>query len=376
MKNQFFYFLIVSSLTFIIYSCNDDNEITETNDRDEALTEVISSYTNKTVIATYEAMADNAMALTNAVSSFASEITDEEVYMAAEAWKNTRQYWEKSEAFLFGPAAFNNLDPLLDSWPLDKDQLDQVLEDVELGEVEMSADYVRNNLGSSLRGFHAVEYLLFRDGAARSGSEITESERVYLESVAQVLAEDCITLEAWWAGSDHITTEKQNMLEDAEIEVGDAFGVEMINAGLAGSRYTSQNAALEEIVQGAMDIADEVGNAKIADPVESGNVLDVESWYSWNSLVDFQNNIKSIENVYMGGLNESEREASLSDLVKNKSMDLDSEITENIMIAIEKISAIGEPFRNNLSNNEATDAAIEACNNLFDSLKKLKDLME
>ena len=375
MKKHIYYILILSSLVLITGSCKDDNEVDNPDDQNEVLSSIISDYTNKTVIKTYEAMADNAILLTEAVDNFSTEITDGEVSAAAEAWKNTRQYWEKSEAFLFGPAAFNNLDPLLDSWPLDKDQLDQVLEDVEQGEVEMSADYVRNNLGASLRGFHAVEYLLFREGASRSGVDITTSELTYLKAVAQVLAEDCTTLEAWWGGSDNITTEKQNMLESAEIEVGDPFGDEIINAGLAGSRYASQNAALEEIIQGAMDIADEVGNAKIADPVESGNVLDVESWYSWNSLTDFQNNIESIENAYLGGLNEGDRDNSLSNFVLEKSSDLDAEIKANIELAISKISAIGEPFRNNLSNSEATDAAMEACNSLFDSLKKIKDIL-
>ena len=375
MKKHIQSILILSSLVLIIWSCKEDNGIENPDTQDETLTAIISDYTNNTVIKTYEAMADNALLLSDATKSFSTEISDAEVSAATEAWKNTRQYWEKSEAFLFGPAAFNNLDPLLDSWPLDKDQLDQVLTDVNGGEVEMSAGYVRNNLGASLRGFHAVEYLLFREGAPRKGSDITAPELKYLKAVAQVLAEDCITLEAWWAGNDQVSAEKQNMLESAEIEVGEAFGVEMINAGLSGSRYASQNAALEEMIQGAIDIADEVGNAKIADPVESGNVLDVESWYSWNSLVDFQNNIKSIENAYLGGLNESDRQNSLSDFVQEKSPDLDNEIKVNIELAITKISAIGEPFRNNLSNGVATDAATEACNNLFNSLKKIKELL-
>ncbi len=375
MKKITFYFLILCSLGFITYSCDDDDDGPNTNIQDEALTAIITDYTNKTVIATYESMADNAILLMDAVNNLSDEITNEEVKTAAEAWKDTRKYWELSEAFLFGPAAFNNLDPLLDSWPLDKDQLDQVLADVESDEIDMSADYVRNNLGASLRGFHAVEYLLFRDGEPRSGADISESEFVYLEAVAQVLAEDCITLEAWWTGSSNITSQKQEILENAEIEVGDAFGTELINAGLAGSRYASQTAALEEMVQGAMDIADEVGNAKIADPVQSGDVLDVESWYSWNSLTDFKNNIISIEDAYLGGLVESDRDASLSDFVAKKDASLDAEIKANIEEAITKIDEIGEPFRNNLDNEDGTSAAMDACNALFDSLKKIKNLL-
>ena len=374
MKKLNRFFLLLTVFAFAAYSCSDDEELAEV-EQNEVLKAVITSYTNNTVIETYKNMADNAIVLMELIDGFGTGFSDSDMLAAANAWKDTREYWEKSEAFLFGPAAFNNLDPMLDSWPLDKDQLDQVLADLQSGEVDMNAAYVRNNLGASLRGFHAVEYLLFRDGEARNAASLNDAEYQYLQAVAQVLAEDCITLEAWWAGTDYITAQKVSILEDAEIEVGAAFGTEMINAGTAGSRYVSQNAVIEEMVQGAMDIADEVGNAKIADPVESGNVLDVESWYSWNSLTDFVNNIKSIENAYMSKLFSENSDTSLSDLVKEESPELDAEIKENIELAIAAIENIGHPFRNNLDNTVATDAATDACNELFDSLKEIKNLL-
>lgn len=374
MKKMQIYILTMSLFALTITSCKEDAK-NENEDFTTIFSDILEDFTDKTVIATYSAMADNAILLKNEVEKLEGTVTNEQVSNAAQAWVNTRQYWERSEAFLFGPAAFNNLDPLLDSWPLDKNQLDQVLADVEADKIEMSAAYVRENLGASLRGFHAVEYLLFRDGNARNGADITPSELIYLKAVAQVLTEDCIALEAWWTGTENLTTEKQGILEDAEIETAEPFGNEMKNAGQAGSRYSSLYAAIEEIIQGAMDIADEVGNAKIADPVESGNVLDVESWYSWNSLDDFQNNIRSIENVYLGGLDENNRGVGLSAFVKSKDAALDTEIQSNIENALTTIAAIGTPFRNNLNNKTGTDAAIAACGELFDSLKKIKNLL-
>ncbi|MCG6186280.1 imelysin family protein [Maribellus maritimus] len=367
--------VLLSLLLFVSYSCDNDNDITG-SEQDNLLTEILTDYTDKTVIATYTSMADNSILLTTALEAFEDGITDDEVVAAADAWKDTREHWEKSEAFLFGPAAFNNLDPLLDTWPLDKNQLDQVLTDVESGEIEMSAGYVRDNLGASLRGFHAVEYLLFRDGQARTGADITATEYSYLKAVALILAQDCITLESWWVGTDNLNANKQSILAEAEIETGDAFGDEIKSAGLAGSRYNTQFSAVEEIIQGAMDIADEVGNAKIADPVESKNVLDVESWYSWNSLTDFKNNIRSIENAYLGGADENNRGTSISAFVAGEDAALDTEIKTNIATALSKIDAIGEPFRNNLDNESGTSEAIAACTELFNSLQKIKNLLQ
>ena len=40
-----------------------------------------------------------------------------------QAFTNARREWERSEAFLYGAAANNEIDPHIDSWPLDHDQM-------------------------------------------------------------------------------------------------------------------------------------------------------------------------------------------------------------------------------------------------------------
>jgi len=35
----------------------------------------------------------------------AGQLTESDIRQAADAWKESRRYWELSEAFLFGPAA-------------------------------------------------------------------------------------------------------------------------------------------------------------------------------------------------------------------------------------------------------------------------------
>lgn len=361
--------LVLLASLFMI-SCSEDDAVSVV-DGENMMPTILQDFTNKTVIPTYKNMADNSIIFVNECEKFADGVNDAEVEAAANVWIETRIYWEQSEAFLFGPAAYNNLDPLIDSWPLDKDQLDQLLNQDDI--LDIDAAYVRDNLGASLRGFHATEYILFKDGAPRKASEISNKEIAYLRAVAIVLRDDCIALEAWWAGVSSLSTEKREMLNNAGIEIGSTFGSEIINAGKAGSRYQSQAIALEEIIQGCMDIADEVGNSKIADPAQSKNVLDVESWYSWNSLSDFKNNIKGIENVYMGGT--SSRGTGLTQFVINKNQTLDAEIKVNIANAITKINEIGEPFRNNLNNTTNINEAIDACNKLMESISKIKNLI-
>ena len=150
---------------------------------------------DNTVVPTYAAMKDNSMLLLASSGKFLASGSQSDLDEACANWKATRKPWECSEAFLFGPASFKSLDPLLDSWPLDQTQLDNVL----AGNQELTADFVRNSLGSGLRGFHTIEYLIFRNGTARTASEVSMREKQYLAAVTEVLRDDCTTLWALWA---------------------------------------------------------------------------------------------------------------------------------------------------------------------------------
>ena len=46
---------------------------------------------------------------------------------ACSDWKTARAYWENSEAFLFGAAGDFGIDPHIDSWPLDEDAFNTLM---------------------------------------------------------------------------------------------------------------------------------------------------------------------------------------------------------------------------------------------------------
>lgn len=355
MKNLFWIF----TLCVVLFSACSDDDSGDTNDMEESYdySQIISDYVDYTVIPTYADMKDNSKLLMQATQSYWENGTQDDINLACEYWKKTRKPWECSEAFLYGPAASKSLDPLLDSWPLDQAQLDQVLE----GNEEITADYVRNALGAVLRGFHTIEYLLFREGEPRNASDITEREKQYLVAVTEVLRDDCIILWGSWAGVEAGSSEAA-ILEEIGVELDAPYGSVLKNAGNVGSIYLSQTDAVDEILMGISGIADEVANAKIADPVNSGDVLEVESWFSWNSLTDFQNNVRSIQNSYQGGYDNGTVKSSLSDYVAKQNAELDSRVISLIDDAIATIAAIPEPFRNNLNNEEKVNAAMNAVN--------------
>ena len=366
-----FMLIALVGMTMSFVACGDDNNEPDVNQLDSKKTAIITQYVNGVVIPTYRSLADEANQLAVLCEELRNNPAQSKLNDCCDKWISARKYWELSEAFLFGAAADYNIDPHIDSWPLQKSQLDNILANhaliAALDEDGAAADAFAT-LGYGLLGFHAVEYVLFRDGAPRNVNEISEAELIYNAAVAQDLANQTVRLEASWAGMNHVSTAKQNQLEEFELEPSFNYGENMINAGMTGNAlYKTQLAAMEQILTGASDISDEVGNTKITDPVNSGNVLDVESWYSWNSIADFTDNIRSVRNVYYGSLDGTVNSNSMAAYMNKVNSTLDNNVRTAIDNALKEVSSMPAPFRNHLSKGE-TQKAVDACNNLLDAL--------
>ena len=139
--------------------------------------------------------------------------------------------------------------------------------------------------------------------------------------------------------------------------------------------YKSAIDCVEQILDGCIDIASEVGSAKIGDPYNlymSGKTTEalyaVESWYSWHSRDDYRNNIYSIRNAYYGSRDGKVNANSLSALLATKNAELDTKAKQKIQAAADAIYAIPQPFRNNINSKEAS-AAMTACAELEDFIE-------
>lgn len=364
----------------VVSSCSDDddNAPDETMSAKEiALQKAAKDYVEHTVLPTYRGMADNAIKLYDLCEAISEKHADgtlssQDISAAAQAWKDSRRYWELSEAFLFGPAADYYIDPHIDSWPLDKNSMDDLLTAIKNG-----ADYsIDNNFGYGLLGFHSIEYMLFELSDDGNTSKIhslnyTPEEIAYILMVAEDLRNQCVCLEACWAGTENVSDEKQEILEDADLDKNKNYGEMMINAGKPGSIYKSYQEVAEEIIQGCIDIADEVGNTKIGRPHSGTNTDDrnyIESPYSLNSIEDFQENIRSIKNSYCGAIS---GDSSISDYINTVNPALDTELRTAIDDAISAIAAIPEPFAKNATGAEAENAVKVVGQDLVKSLEKV-----
>ena len=186
----------------------------------------------------------------------------------------------------------------------------------------------------------------------------------------------------------------QNLYEQWSNGYGDAFE----SHDGESSDYTSAESCVEQIIDGCIDIANEVGESKIGGPFDlykAGSTQDalyaVESWYSWHSRDDYKNNILSIANSLLndcisGAPSDLNYRSGIADgsltmnsivvkcMTNNNLRAQGIAVWQAVCTAWDAIDDIPQPFRNNIGSTEAEDA-IEACATLVDQLKALKNLI-
>lgn len=363
-----------------LVGCNK-NENQSTND-DTQIANISAQFVDHTVAPTYSALASLTEQLTNQLTALKANPTNNGIQDACITFLAARQEWERSEAFLFGAAGDFGIDPHIDSWPLDEDAFNTLMGspamiaalDNEDGDVVAG-----ERLGNALLGFHGIEYILFEDGHAKDVSKITPNEWIYITAVAGDLRNRCYQLEVGWLG-DKAPKSHIDKLDDLEMPYTVAggnlsYGENLRNAGHAGSTYSSPKAAIMAILQGCSDIADEVGSSKIYAAWYGEDITYIESPYSHMSITDFHNNIISIRNAYMGGI-EGQRDESLSvhNYVNKGNPMIDAKIIQAIDEALSKIDAMPAPFVEHYSD-AANGAAVKACAELSDAIGEAIDMI-
>ncbi len=138
----------------------------------DVLTEVVENYVDVVVLPTYTDLVKYNKELQSAVTAFRTSPSNSNFSACATAWLTAREPWETSEAFLFGPVADKGLDPNMDSWPLDQAAIVNILTSNTYDNLTWSGDYDEEDESieavQSVRGYHTLEFLIFKDGQART----------------------------------------------------------------------------------------------------------------------------------------------------------------------------------------------------------------
>lgn len=357
MKNNYVLGLVLVGVMGLS-SCTQSKNDPPTNVGAKALTiegQVIQNLSHNVIVSTYKGLSDSTAALREQVTILSQARTQENLEKAQDLWKQSRFYWESTEAFLFGPVELLSIDPMIDTWPLNRADLQSILDQG----APITADVIRSS-GTNLKGFHTVEYLLFGNGLQtnkKSIAALTAREVEYLKATTVVLAEDTAKLTAAW-------TKNYNPDDASSTPYVDVIST----PGSSSSLYASNEAVLIELLNGMVGIADEVANTKIAEPlgadIQSADLDKEESPYSWNSVSDFSNNIRSIRMMFWGSTGSTISGMGFKTLLDKKDPELSNKVAAQIDLAIQKIQDIagpeGTPFGKAIKDSEKRQRVLVA----------------
>lgn len=348
---------LLGAMTIGFTACSSDNggdgefdlpdvgqATTSISSSDKEMQKVAKNYVQEVVYPTYQALASNARTLYSAAqtlykSAEKGTMTQDEINAACEAFKNTRQEWERSEAFLFGSATDNELDPHIDSWPLDRDELERALTNENLiagFKSENPAKFVseHNTEFQSVLGFHGMEFVLFRNGAHRTVEALKANdtdegvtsvkgidELAFLQAVAADVRNITALLEFTWMGSAASNETKAILSGEGSYVFSTlrynglasngtmCFGQFLLSPS-SNTGYQSWQGTMNQIfVGGCSNICAEVADQKLGQAYRvatgQGNTTEdskdyIESPYSHRSFTDYQDNIYSIKNSLYG----------------------------------------------------------------------------
>ncbi|MCA0397159.1 MAG: peptidase M75 [Bacteroidetes bacterium] len=305
-------------------SCQKDDD--KTTDVTALKKDILVNVSTNVITASYTDMNNKATALANAVTALESTTNDANLSAARQAWKDMRVVWEQTEAWLYGPVSSEDIDPRIDTWPVDFNALDAQL----AGSAQFTAAYI-DALPEDLKGFHPIEYLLWGKDGSKTAAAFTAREKSYL----QALTDNLVALskqvdDAWKTG----------------------YSTTFATAGQTGnSTYTSLQSAYLEMVAGMADICEEVANGKMKDPFDAQDTNQEESPFAKNSITDFTNNIQGILKMYQGDYNQSG--VGLEDLVRNYNLSLDSDLKAAHAAAIAALNAITVPFGQAITSQQS-----------------------
>lgn len=158
-------------------------ERTAAINQDDVLGPIVAHYTDVVVLPTYRELKEKNEALYQAAQAFNRAPSDATFKAACNAWLTAREPWETSEAFLFGPVDALGLDPNMDSWPLDQAAIVNILNSGNFENLTWTDGDADDKIEAvqGVRGFHTLEFLLFKDGQPRTVNGGTSTDPASLD---------------------------------------------------------------------------------------------------------------------------------------------------------------------------------------------------
>ncbi len=307
---------------------------------------VVLTYANL-ASATYEDSLNATKKLGSAIHSFLATPSQETLEAARSAWRQARVFYCQTEAFRFYDGPIDQIDGLVNAWPIDENYIDYVFENPEAGIINDPKKYpvLTKELLLSLNekegkknistGFHAIEFLLW--GQDRSTTQAGDrSWRDYLSGVKNAGRRGTYLRITTDLLVEHLTT-----LTEAWSEKKD---------GKYRSHFVAEpDAALGKILHGLGALSGpELAGERLTVPYETKEQEDEHSCFSDNTRDDILNDAIGIANVFFGRYTRAGggnlAGPSMSDLLKKIDPEFADKLSDQIESSVSAAQGIPQPF--------------------------------
>lgn len=275
-------------------------------------------------------------------------------------WWQLRAPWKHSETFGFGPVSQQpwRLGSKIDFWPVRPKTIEKTLAATEL---DLSPETVAS-LGASATGMPALEYLMFRPGAAQKAKDPRTCR--YISSLAQDLVKDSgALLHAW-------------------VEQGENFRAQVLYADASTATFKDLDDALSQVVNRIGFTLENIRRDKLKSVMGDGkggaHPTSGESQWSGRAIEDIRDNLRGMERLVFGSkgrfsqerlkMNRSEWTGfptSLVQMLEYRGFYFHRSLQERFSACYAALDAIPGPLANAAKENPASiQSAIDALGQL------------
>jgi putative iron-regulated protein len=372
MKRYIIPFVLLGCLAACDSDDDDDQHVTP------AVTtqEVVNNYADL-VLANYGDAVTLAKALQTQVNAFVQNPTAKGLEDCKTAWLASRVPYLQTEAFRFydGPidGTEENLEGLINAWPLDEAYIDYVADENAPGGIDYTAGVINDLktyptiseavlLGDNEKngetdvkvGYHAIEFLLwgqdfyadspgkrpYTDYVKGGTAQNQERRAQYLKIVTDLLVKDLETVKAQW-------------------ETTGAYRKDFTAAANVTQSLTNMMLGMGKLTKG------ELSGERMAVILASKDQEDEHSCFSDNTHNDYIYDEAGVYNVYLGKYKRTDGTTldgpGIDDLVKAKSADANNQIIAGMDAATAAVKAIPAPVDQAVKNARPTmEAAVKS----------------
>jgi predicted lipoprotein len=307
---------------FVLGSCGGDDPSVST-DRQEMLAQIGADV----VLPSYRELDTAAADLAAAAMELRALPSESALAETQSAWRRTRAAWRRTKAFELGPAERLRTFAKIDWTPIRPDRIEQVIS----GTDELTQEHVAE-LGANVKGFLAVEYLLFDpDGGDAAVLEtLTDGGTRRLDYLV-ALALD-------------IEAQAAELLSEWEPEQGGYATVLAVQDG-GNAVYPKVKTAVDDVVNHLItvsrDVERKLGAALGVAGEPDAEVL--EARRSLNEVDDLLDDLRGIENVYRGSVAPADGRG-IAGVVGAVAPRIDRSIVLSLELAMDAVDGLPRPL--------------------------------